>query len=901
MKNNLYNLFTAVLIISGLNASAQLNCGSTEATQKLMQMNPHLQAAFDNYNADITQKLQNSREERDATTIYTIPVVFHIIHQGGTENISDAQVYSAVDILNKDFRKQNADTTAILAPFVPLSADTRIEFRLAQLDPNGNCTNGIDRVFSHKTNGGDDGSKLNAWPREKYLNIWVVKTIGSAGVAGYAYHPSTVDGPLYPYDGIIILHNYVGGSGPGFTGSTFNSRALTHEVGHWINLQHPWGATNDPNVSCGDDLVNDTPPTKGHTGCSTTELYTPYCTVNTITANYKFDSVTTTSGSMDTLSVPASAGIALSPMNANGVGANSATSGEFSFDNWGTGAADGATSFASLTGAINTGKYYEFTVSPASNAYSMTLTGISFIINRNATGPRTWVVRSSATSFGSNLVASVTPANPNITVQAPNIFFLTTDNTTSQKGSKITLSGGPYTNRTTPVTFRIYAYNAEDAAGTFSIDSVYLSGTNGLIENTQNFMDYSYCSRMYTFGQKDRMRASLESPISDRNNLWSAANLAATGVSSPAVCVPKPEFSANKLRVCENNTITFTPNVLFATPDSVKWTFYGGTPSASTSMAPVTVTYPTAGLYKVVLTGYTAAGSDSVVKTDYVRVDPTWADVPYGGSFLEDFQNTSDFYWKWQVNNPDNNSQTWYVSNTAGYQSTKSVVMSAHNGYRYDVDDLLSPSFDLMYTSGNIMTFRLAAASSAGAGIDVNDQLKLYYSTNCGQTWTTLATFKDSTLINNGYNAFYFTPNTSSVWSLKTVNIPAAAATGNVRFKFEYTSGTASNNIYIDDINITGVVGINESADGISSLIVYPNPANQSSTIAYHLTSKADTKIEVVDVLGKNVFSQVNNGQAAGDHSVAISKQDLNLRNGIYFVRLMINNESTTKKLIITE
>ena len=90
-----------------------------------------------------------------------------------------------------------------------LAADIRIEFRLAQIDPNGNCTNGIDRIYSSLTHAGSDQSKLNQWPRDKYLNVWTVSTIGMSGVAGYAYFPSATNSYLYIYDGIIILSNFI--------------------------------------------------------------------------------------------------------------------------------------------------------------------------------------------------------------------------------------------------------------------------------------------------------------------------------------------------------------------------------------------------------------------------------------------------------------------------------------------------------------------------------------------------------------------------------------------------------------------------------------------------------------------------------------------------------------------
>jgi PKD repeat protein len=899
MKNKFYKLIVFSLIFGAADftATAQLNCGTDQATKKLYEKHPELAAAEAAYNADLNALMNRSEGDRsDTTTVYIIPVVFHIIHQNGSENIPDANVFDAVNILNRDYRKQNPDTSTVRRPFRGAIADARIEFRLAQIDPNGNCTNGIDRIYSHKTNNADDDSKLNQWPRDKYLNVWVVKTIGSAGVAGYAYYPSATTGFLYPYDGILILYNYIGSLSPSAPGL---SRALTHEIGHYLNLSHPWGNTNDPGVACGDDGVNDTPPTKGHTACTSADLNNAVCTVYPITANYKFDSVTTGSGASDPTPLTVITGTTYTPFTANGVSANSSIAKKFAYSGWDTGAPDGATTFSSLTGTINTSKYYEFTVKPSSISYQMTLTGITFEVNRSATGPRTYAVRSSKDGFAANLPASITPANTNLAVQTGNIFFMKFDSTSVQKGTKITL-GSSFAIDTTTVKFRIYAYNAEDAAGSFGIDSVYLSGTDGLFENTENYMDYSYCSKMYTWGQKDRMRTALQSGTSSRNNLWSAANLAATGVSSPAACVPHPEFFSNKNRICKGDVVRFTKNVLYGTPDSIRWTFYGGSPATSTSTAAINVTYPNSGLYKVVLTAYNSAGVDSVVKTDYVRVDE-WTDVDYNGNYTENWSSVNDLAWMWSVKNYDNNINTWYLHNTAGIGGSKCVYMKAYDNYAFDVDDLYSPSFDLFSTNSNVFTFKCAAASSAGTAADVTDALKFYASTNCGVTWNLLATFKDSTLINNGYQPTEWTPTSSSVWTTRTVNLTSAYNVGNVRFKFEYTSGPAGNNIYLDDLNIAGVVGVNENPVFNANLSIYPNPSNQTSTIAYHLAKKGNVKIEVVDVLGKVVFSQTNNGQQEGDYSVLISKQNLNMINGIYFVKFSVDNESTTKKLIITE
>lgn len=246
-----------------------LHCGSTEAMNKIFIANPELRKAF--LEREAISALQDQQAfatgysnnvGKQLLPIYTIPVVFHIIHQGGTENISDAQVFDAMRILNEDFRMLNSTAANTVSAFQSDAADCEIEFRLAQKDPNGICTNGIDRILSTETTVGDDGSKLNPWPRSKYLNIWVVKAM-SSGAAGYAYLP----GSAFPsVDGIIILSTYIGSIG---TGTPTRSHALTHEIGHFLNLLHPWGNTNDPGVDCsGSDNVTDTPPTEGWTSCN---------------------------------------------------------------------------------------------------------------------------------------------------------------------------------------------------------------------------------------------------------------------------------------------------------------------------------------------------------------------------------------------------------------------------------------------------------------------------------------------------------------------------------------------------------------------------------------------------------------------------------------------------------
>ncbi|SFI07220.1 T9SS type A sorting domain-containing protein [Halpernia frigidisoli] len=127
----------------------------------------------------------------------------------------------------------------------------------------------------------------------------------------------------------------------------------------------------------------------------------------------------------------------------------------------------------SLDATIDTSKYFEVTITPSSGN-SLSISSITFRAQRSSTGPRNFVVRSSADSYAANLPASV-DANPNLEIQTPNQFFFVIDQSGGESGCKITPSA--LTNIKTPITFRFYFYAAEAATGTFSVDDVLISGT----------------------------------------------------------------------------------------------------------------------------------------------------------------------------------------------------------------------------------------------------------------------------------------------------------------------------------------------------------------------------------------------------------------------------------------
>ena len=255
------------LCIFSLSLSAQNNdwpkfCGTDSLWKEAVKRDPS--AAKRRQELQNFTKLFKSNQQKSTltdTVLFSIPVVFHVIHTYGNENISKDQIVDAVNILNLSFQKLNDDTNDVIPLFQPIFANCQIRFRLANIDPQGNCTDGITRTFSPLTAIASDNVKaLVDWPSDQYLNIWVVKNIAS-GAAGYAYYP----GISASADGVVILHDYVGSIGTS-NGSNYSSRSLTHEVGHWLNLPHTWGGTNTPGLpsNCGiDDGISDTPNTIG--------------------------------------------------------------------------------------------------------------------------------------------------------------------------------------------------------------------------------------------------------------------------------------------------------------------------------------------------------------------------------------------------------------------------------------------------------------------------------------------------------------------------------------------------------------------------------------------------------------------------------------------------------------
>lgn len=660
MKNLLF--FTFLMFI-GFSVLAQhqhdgIQCGTDEMLYKLYHENPDLQAGIQSSALELetfTSNYIQAPQQRSGNP-YIIPVVFHVIHDYGSGNIDATQIYDAVKQVNIQFRKNNPDTTDINSNFEGIAADTEIEIRLAQLDPDGNCTNGITRTASSLTNIGDHQVKsLIQWPPDQYLNIYVCNQ--AAGLAGHALLPAAAD-TIPDWDGIVMQNSYIGTIG---TSTFFRRTVLTHEIGHYLNLQHIWGGNNVPGYyylpvnnsnNCNfDDQVADTPETIGWSTCN--------------------------------------------------LSANSCSS----------------------------------------------------------------------------------------------------------------------------------------------------------LDNVQNYMDYAYCARMFTEGQKLRMHAALNSTVANRDNLWSETNLIATGVKGDTNYLCSADISASKRVVCQGESVSFS-DVSYHGVTSRIWTFNGGDIATSTDSS-VTVLYNTPGNFDVSLEASNGVDDVATTKTEYITVMPS---PGTSTGLIESFETPSVVESRWVVENPEN-PVNWETTQV-GYNSGQSFSVDNYNGIDGVNYAFHSIPFDASQMNELVIFFDYAFARTT---TDNNDLLKVQISNDCGENWQTRRTLTALSNLNSTNDTFpstEFVP-TNDQWLEENVSITTQSYLVDdllIRFLLESDKG---NNIYIDNIRISSDqnVGINNLQPSEEQLSIYPNPSNGAFTIDLSENIE-DGEIKLFNATGKAVKTIQIKGQS---------------------------------------
>jgi hypothetical protein len=306
------------------------------------------------------------------------------------------------------------------------------------------------------------------------------------------------------------------------------------------------------------------------------------------------------------------------------------------------------------------------------------------------------------------------------------------------------------------------------------------------------------------------------------------------------------------------------------------------------------VHYNTPGYYDVSLTASNASGSVNTTKTSYIRVNPSTA--TYASTFYsESFEGPAIPSTDWQVNNLTPGGTTWVQNTTAAVTGTHSAKIVNSTGADGNVDELISPSIDMTAIAGATptLTFKVAYAQRSST---TNDKLQVYVSTTCGKTWTLRLSLTGSGLATAPVTTSSFVP-TATQWVQKSSNLTGFATQPNLYILFRFTSN-GGNNIYIDDINISGTVGLGDDLSNAIDYNVYPNPADENTLVSFNLVSAEKTSIKVYDVVGREISTLVNTELGAGQYTYPVADKT-KLSAGVYFVTLTAGTHTFTKKLIV--
>jgi PKD repeat protein len=362
-------------------------------------------------------------------------------------------------------------------------------------------------------------------------------------------------------------------------------------------------------------------------------------------------------------------------------------------------------------------------------------------------------------------------------------------------------------------------------------------------DNVENYMEYSYCAKMFTKGQADRMVAALTSPIAQRNSLWQPANLSATGVAgNDILCLA--EFASSLTEVCAGSSISFRDES-YHNVQQRTWSFPGGDPATSTEEFP-SVVYSTPGTYSVTLSVSDGTNTLEVEKQALITVHNS----PGGGLPFEDgFEagpvlSTSD----WVVANPDGDN-TFEVTDVAAYTGNYSVRLVNTPEMDERMDRLSSGTFDMSDASSISISYRYAYAKRNATS---DDRLRLYVSNNCGTSWSLRQQLRGSNTLNTGgLVGGTFIPDPDQWGTSEANNISSNYHTADFRIRFEFESN-GGNSVYLDDININGrPVGLEELESRTTGPRVIPNPANHSARAQITVERSGNLRLEVMDALGR--------------------------------------------------
>ena len=276
---------------------------------------------------------------------------------------------------------------------------------------------------------------------------------------------------------------------------------------------------------------------------------------------------------------------------------------------------------------------------------------------------------------------------------------------------------------------------------------------------------------------------------------------------------PIIEFQADKTVICPGETVNFTDRTS-GTPTSWSWTFAGGNPGSSTDKNP-SVSYDTPGMYDVELSATNEFGTTAATKTGYIQVKEAQF-----GPLMEGFEGNFPPD-GWLVNNPDG-GLAFVQRVDAGRNSSSSMVMNnADNANVGEIDEILLQPVNLAAMVNPAFSFDVAYTMYDNVS---QDELRVFASTDCGDTWTELwmqnhLQLETVSVPTNQSNNWI--PSQNSDWKTEYIDISSMWNNNDVTFKFHNTSGYGTR-IWLDNINIGSTTGIIESTEKDISVFSEP-------------------------------------------------------------------------------
>jgi PKD repeat protein len=420
--------------------------------------------------------------------------------------------------------------------------------------------------------------------------------------------------------------------------------------------------------------------------------------------------------------------------------------------------------------------------------------------------------------------------------------------------------------------------------------------TCGSLDNVQNYMEYSYCGRMFTDGQRTRMRAAMNSGVAQRNQLWTPQNLEETGVNlEPILC--EARFSVSRQTICVGDTIQFFDNSYHGVSG---WTWDFGDGNSAEDEDPLH-SFDEPGMYDVTLTVSNGTNEVSLTETSYIQVlNPDGMILP----FTENFE-AEELDENWFMVDVSNDGEGWEITGATGYTGDQSLrILNWSNNIEFNRDQLVSQAIDMSEAELIQVTYKWAYSYKGNDEDedDTDDRLKVYASPDCGNTWSLRRMHRGFTdLPSAPPHPFLFTPNGQDEWNSYVLDIPYSQFyTQNFRLMFEFES-RLGNNIFLDDINITAYTASDllemETGAGVA-FEVYPNPARDEATVSFSTRLVySGMDVELLDLTGRSLWSQQQSNVAPGQHLIDLPTAEWSA--GTYLVAVTLDGRRFTRQLVI--